>query len=128
MATDEKAPRLVLQGMLRPLLPRAWRIVPSQQTVLDTLSTTTVILKQLRMERHPAAPQGAHLVHFVVTIASPLPATEKAEDDVDDKINTLLHAIDSLGIAWTSAEKVLSDQSLAYDITLSLTSTKKNGQ
>lgn len=61
----------------------------------------------------------------MVTIASPLPATEKAEDDVDDKINTLLHAIDSLGIAWTSAEKVLSDQSLAYDITLSLTSTKR---
>ena len=125
MATTEKAPRLVLAGMLRPLLPRAWRIVPSQ-TNLDTLSTTVVMLKQMSLERHPIVPQGAHLVSFVVTIISPLHDTEKAEDDLDDKVNALIHALDTLDIEWTRAEKVLAGATLGYDITLTLTSRKGN--
>lgn len=117
-------PRQELAAALKPLLPSKWRIVDSS-TNLDALSTTVVVLKQLRIERAPAAPAGAHSIGFVVTVASPLPDSQRAEDDLDDSVNALIHAIDVAGISWTLAEKVMFDNYLAYDITLTVVSTKE---
>ncbi|SEM73404.1 hypothetical protein [Cryobacterium luteum] len=118
------APRHVLAELLKPLLPLAWRIVPYQVT-LDSPATVVVMLKQTRIERTAAAPQGAHDIGFTVTISSPHDDFEKAEDALDDQVNTLIHALDGLGIAWTTAEKVLDGTRLAYDITLTLISKKE---
>lgn len=117
-------PRTVLKNLLKPVLPKSWDIVP-YETNPDVRFNTVVMLKQQRIERTPAAPQGAHDITFTVTIQSPLDGLEKAEDILDDQVNALLHEIDALGIAWTTAEKVLSNNRLAYDISLSLTSTKE---
>lgn len=119
-------PRTVLKELLKPLLPNTWRIIP-HETNPDVQNTTVVMLKQESIDRNPAAPQGAHDITFTVTIESPLEGLERAEDILDDQVNLLIHKIDDLGIAWTTAKKVLAPSSgrLAYDITLTLTSNKE---
>ncbi|GAB3118409.1 hypothetical protein [Glaciibacter psychrotolerans] len=116
------APRKDLAALLKPLLPRTWKIV-EHQTTTDVLTVTKVTLKQLRIVRTPAAPQGAHDIEFIVTITSALTDPARAEDELDDQVNMLIHALDRAGIPWSSAAKVLDGDSLAYDITLTLTST-----
>lgn len=119
------APRKALAALLRPKLPRAWKIIP-YQTNIDTPDRVVVMLKLESIVRTPAAPLGAHDVKFVVTIVSPLTDVEKAEDALDAQVDALLHKLDELGIAWTIAEKVkFDDQHLAFDISLTLTSTKE---
>lgn len=111
-----------LVEQLTPLLPRKWNIVPVQRNV-DTLSTTTVILKQQSIARLPEAPQGARVVEYLMTVAVPNQDTARGEAQLDDDVITLLDAIDQIGSAlkWTTAQKVvLSDQFPAYDITLTI--------
>lgn len=119
-------PRDQLAALLSPLVPRTWKIVKHQRSK-GVLTATTVTLKQLRIIRTPAAPLGAHDIEFVATITSPHADTVRAEDQLDDQVNTLIHALDAKGIPWSSAQKVLDDDAgrLAYDITLTLTSTKE---
>ncbi len=120
------SPRAALIGILEPLLPSDWRIVRSQQS-LDRLQKPVVILKQNRIEKNPAAPQGMHEIFFVVTVVSPLENPTKAEDQLDGSTNALIHAIDeSASLSWTSAEKVLfNEKYLAYDLNVQLVSKKE---
>lgn len=116
-------PRKELAALLKPILPRTWYIRDSMGTT-DDVNRTIVKLKQMTIERLPQAPQGKHLIGFVVTISAPNANTQAAEDKLDDQVNALIHAVDSLGIEWKTATKVIDENRLAYDITLNLISTK----
>lgn len=118
------APRHVLKAALKPLLPRGWKIIPYQNNP-DTPSSVVVMLKLLRIARMEEAPDGAHTLEFTVTIISPHDDIEKAEDALDDQVLELTFALDTLGILWTAAEKVIASDRLAYDITVTLVSTKE---
>ena len=117
--------RAQLATQLKPLLPRAWKIV-DHQTNLDVLDNPVVMLKQQSIRRAPAAPQGAHIVSFTVTVVAPQTDLQRAEDALDEKVDTLIHALDAnQSLNWTDAEKVLfQDSYLAYDITLEVISRK----
>lgn len=118
-------PRAWLDAALSPLLPATWKIIPFQKE-LSTFTAPVVILKQSAITRLPEAPEGAHVVEFTVTVASPHVDREKAEDQLDDNVNALIHAIDTLGIGWTRADKVAIDNTyIGWDINLSVTSTKE---
>lgn len=119
-----KRPRDELAELLTPLVPRSWKIVKHQRNK-STLLVTTVTLKQLRIVRTPAAPLAAHDIEFIATITSPHADSVRAEDQLDDQVNTLIHALDVKGVPWSSAQKVLDSDRLAYDITLTLTSEKE---
>lgn len=117
-------PRKALAAALKPLLPRTWYIVDNQGTV-DDVNRTVVRLKQLGITRLPQAPIGAHSVRFVITITAPNVSTQAAEDKLDDQVDDLIHALDGLNVEWTDATKVIAGDRLAYDINLTITSTKK---
>lgn len=117
------SPRAVLAALLKPLLPTGWKIIDSHRNV-DVVRVTTVKLRQLKITRAPAAPDGAHDIEFTVTVTTPFTDPAKAEDDLDGSVNALLHALDENRILWTDATKVLDNDHLAYDITVTLTSTK----
>lgn len=123
-AALEVIPRKRLAQLLAPMLPPAWRIIAWQDSLSrDTLSTTVVMLKQRTIKRAPAAPAGAHIVEFVVTIATALSDPAKAEDDLDDSVNALIHALESSRIHWESATKVQAgSDTLAYDLTVQILS------
>lgn len=115
-------PRKQVATLLRPIIPRAWKLVTSDRAV-DLTKTMTVQIKQRRIIRTPQAPNGAHDIEFVLTVTSPHMDLDKAEDQLDTAVNVLIHAIDEAGIKWTNADKVANEDRLAYDITLTLTST-----
>lgn len=118
-------PRSALEAALKPLLPAGWKIIRFQKA-LDNFTTPVVILKQSAITRLAEAPDGVHAVEFTVTIASPHIDREKAEDQLDDNVNALIHAIDTLGILCTRADKAaFTDTYICWDIALSVTSTKE---
>ncbi|SMQ73476.1 hypothetical protein [Agreia sp. VKM Ac-1783] len=116
-------PRQTLATVLKPLIPTGWRIVPDERTT-GISDQTKVTFKLTQITRNAAAPQAAHDIEFIVTITSPREDISKAEDELDDDVVTLLHALDTAGIPWTVATKVLDKDRLGYDITLTLTSEK----
>jgi hypothetical protein len=119
------APVVALGAALKPLLPSTWLLVTSEKN-LETMSKITVVLHQQRIAPLPAAPMGAHTVSIVAQIISPLDDRERAERQLDDPINAFVHVLDENGFAWTSAEKVSTeDGHLAYDVTIDVTSTKE---
>ncbi|MGO2658425.1 MAG: hypothetical protein ACTH9T_04840 [Mycetocola reblochoni] len=115
-----------LAAALTPLLPPTWRIVPYERSI-DRPSSVVVMLKQSTITRHPSAPDGAHLVEFVVTIISPHEDNAAAEDQLDDGVIELTHALDDAGLGWDTATKVsFADRFMAYDIAVNITTTKEN--
>lgn len=132
MATRKQATRYrgwVLEN-LKPLLPRTWTLVPYTR-VPDAITRTTVLVALQTIEHLQEAPMASHVTEYVVTIASPVVDPAQADEDLDDDIADLLHALDMLRdennrpiLRWTRAErKVLSDQYLAFDVTLSVITT-----
>lgn len=120
-----QAPRHAFAKALKPLLPRKWQIIPYSRNV-DTLSTTMVMLKQQKIEPHPAAPLAMHTIGFTVTVVTALTDTAASEDELDDSVVALCHALDEIGVAWEDATKVLFDDThLAYDISVQITSSKE---
>lgn len=119
-------PREALVDALTPLLPDSWKIVDSERGI-DVGTNVSVLLKQQRFRRLGVAPLAFHSIDFVVTCVSPHEDFGKAEDQLDDAANELIHALDESGILWTEATKVLfADKYIAYDITLELESKKEN--
>lgn len=119
------APREALAAALKPILPKAWAVIDTARSV-DKLPKTTVQLFQRSITRLPAAPIGKHYVGFVVEISAPEQGVERAEDRLDEEIDDLIHAIDTLGIGWTEATKFASKaQRIGYQITLNVISSKE---
>lgn len=118
--------RAQLAASLKPLLSTGWRIIDHQDN-LDTFTSPVVMLKQQEIEPAPAAPAGAHIVTLVVTIADPKTDPGPAEDSLDENVDNLIHALDSIDyLNWTKATKVLfQDRYLAYDINLEVISRKE---
>jgi hypothetical protein len=117
-------PRKALALALKPLVPKNWVIKDGMGT-MDEVGKTIVKIKQLTIERLPAAPLGKHLIGFVITISAPNANTQAAEDKLDDQVDDLIHALDGLRYEWKTATKVIDENRLAYDITMNMISTKK---
>jgi hypothetical protein len=123
----DQTPRAALEAALKPLLPANWKIVPNS-SALDASNVPVVQLFQQRIHRMEQAPEGFHLIDFTVQITSPFGADRaRAEDDTNDSVNALIHAIDKAGILWTEATPFVSpdEQSFGYKVELSITSTKE---
>lgn len=91
---------------LTPLLPATWKILNSEKGV-GNHQHPIVRLSQRKIERHPNAPLGARQTTFTVTVTAPSGDLEHWEDELDDEVNTLTWAIETLGsdFSWSSAEK-----------------------
>ena len=74
---------------------------------------------------------ASHVTEYVVTVASPATDPAQADQDLDDDIADMLHALDMLRdengrpiLRWTRAARTaVSDSYLAFDITVSVITT-----
>lgn len=123
--SDAPSPRNVLAELLAPVTAGMKTI--RSYAGLERLEQPVMIIKQNRIEPHPALPTNSHLIGFVVTIASPYADVDRAEDQLDGLVNDLIHAIDDTdSIMWTSADRTqVQDQFHAYDINVQLISKKE---
>lgn len=111
---------------LRVAFPsKEWRFVDDERSI-DRLTLPGIILSQRTLRRSPAAPIGAHVVSFIMTVIDPNADISKAENSLDDRLDTALHVLDGThNLNWTEARKVVwQDRYLAYDIDLEVTSKK----
>jgi len=109
-----------LATALKPLLPKAWRIIP-YTTNLDTVDGVTLMMRQTRIEKAPNS-QGNHQVTLVLTVIDPHTDPQRAEDALDEEVGQLLYAFLPIEwLNWTVAERVVfGELNHAYDITLTL--------
>lgn len=98
--------RTQLAAALKPLLPKAWKIIPYADQV-DDQNTIVVILNQTRIAPNPAAPIASHVVTCEALIVSPERDPAKAETALDDAVDDFLFALDAIdSVLWADAEKV----------------------
>jgi hypothetical protein len=106
---------------IKPLLPRAWRFI-EQQTNLDVIDRVTVILILQDISPAPAAPRGALLARYTLTLIEPKTDPGRAETALDDSILELVQALAGVSnLVWISATRALFGENQAYDITLEVT-------
>lgn len=92
---------------------------------LGEITRTTLVVKTDRYEKLPEAPQKRQ-GRFVLTLISKHQDIDRAEDDLDDRLEVLLPALTTSGLIWTSAAQVgYGDSNLAYDITVTSILTSK---
>lgn len=83
----------------------------------DALGRITIVVKQRRMLREPAAPNGTLRVEYVISVTHPAIDPAISEPALDDFVPSLLADLDLLSwFGWTDATKVADDQNLGYDI------------
>lgn len=87
---------------------------------LDQLDNRPVlIVKTDSYEKLPAAPQTKRLAHFTATLVSPHVDPERAEADLDDRLEVLLPLLLTSGLNWTDATQAAYDEThICYDIKL----------
>ncbi|MET4053588.1 hypothetical protein ABID81_002966 [Frigoribacterium sp. PvP054] len=121
---SDKTTRQQLADALKPALPAAWVLVPYSRN-LDVLSKVTVMLHASRIERAPAAPMGALVSQFTITVIDPQDDPTRAWGALDDEVMELIFALDELGVQWTAAEPVLVQNNLGWEITIDIVSRKE---
>lgn len=120
---DEPA-RLVLERVLRPLLPEGWQLV-SDEHVPDDTNQTRVVLSQRTVQRLTAAGTGVHAIGYTVTVSVPGVEMTAAERRLDDELDAFLWAVDRAGYVWTTATKAIYDGRLGYQLEMTMTTTRK---
>lgn len=113
-----------LADQLRPLLPKRWQFLDTETSVPAGTDVVTVQLKLQRVARWKT--QSKYHSTWVLTVRDPLTDMRPAELALDDELILFLAACDKVNPSlWTGAEKVLSDDRLAYDVTLELLTDKE---
>jgi hypothetical protein len=122
--SDQQTSRQQLVALLTPLLPKTWKVIPFQRDP-GVLSQVTVMVHMTNISQSPAAPRGALLSEYTVSVFDPQTDPERAQGALDDEVLELIHAISSLpgGVVWDSAEPVLFSNSLGWDIKVTATTT-----
>lgn len=113
---------------LRPLLPTNMRIIDVPRS-LDGIDANkpVVLLYRDRLEKAPNA-QGAYFSTITLWIITPNIDTARAEDALDNALDTVIAALDTLVWAnWRTAERsIFGDaQAPAYRIDLQVATTKE---
>lgn len=92
------------------------RLVKSVRAV-DELSKPVLVVGRPTYEKLPAAPIKKRLATFPCTLISPHVDTDRAEDDLDARLEILLPKLFTSGLMWTEARGTSWDElHLAFDI------------
>jgi hypothetical protein len=92
------------------------RVVPTVRDVGE-LSKPVLIIKTNSLSKIPQAPRAGFLGNFTATLVSPFKDLERAEDDLEDRLEVLLPLLFSWGLVWSSADQARFDEDrICYDI------------
>lgn len=119
--------RQQLAELLKPLLPSAVKIIDVPRSVDGIESKKPVII--LYRETRGKAPNsvGDYMDTFTLWVVSPFVDVRRAEDGLDDLLDEVLLALDTITwLNWSTAERSMfgDQQAPAYKITLSVTVSK----
>jgi hypothetical protein len=93
------------------------RIVKSPRFVGE-ISKPILIVKTNSLSKIPAAPRAGFLGSFTLTLVSPHKDLDKAEDDLEARLEVLLPKLFTWGLLWESADQAQYDEDrICYDIT-----------
>ena len=120
--------RADLADALKALLPTSLKIIRVPRG-LDGIETQrpVVMLYREQVEKAPNA-QGTYLHTFAVWLISPNVDPNRAEDNLDNSLDTLITALDGVNWCnWVNAERSTfgDNQAPAYKINLTVLSTKE---
>lgn len=117
---------------LSGILPDGWKFTDYEPANEELPEVTLLTLKIRSMNRLPAAPLGAMQIDWVLTITSGITSRESADPALAEDVYDFLVLLDSTPglswLSWTNATKVTASDTydrLAYDITLTMTTNKK---
>lgn len=117
-----------LAAALKPLLPAGTKIVDVPRG-LDGIETArpVVMLYRERLEKAPNA-IGAYFNTFALWIVSPNVDPRRAEDQLDNMLDEVIVALDSLSwLNWANAERSTfgDNQAPAYKVELTIVTDKE---
>ncbi len=94
------------------------RVIPSVRA-LDELSKPVLIVKTNGLRKLAQSPRSHMGGEFTLTLVSPHQDIDKAEDDLDARLELLLPGLFTFGLSWQSADQAnYDDTRLCYDITV----------
>lgn len=98
-------PRDEVVAALAAHAPASVRILPYARNI-DPQSTTVALVRADRVNPHPAAPQSWRVYEFAVIVVPAKTSAGNADDELDDALEDVLHAIDQADdLTWESAER-----------------------
>jgi hypothetical protein len=94
------------------------RVIPSVRA-LDDLSQCVLIVKTNGWSRTPAAPMRNLTGDFTLTLVSPHKDIDRAEDDLETRLEALTNILNTSVMGWTEATQAQYDTDrICYDIAL----------
>lgn len=100
--------RHAVAAALTDVLPTTYKVVPDPRSLgeLDPSKSCYVQIVRQRIRRAPANPLGDYQESFEVWVIEPNVDPANSEDNLDDKLQEVIDAIDSIRwLGWTSAER-----------------------
>jgi hypothetical protein len=124
----DKAARLVLVELLQPLLPKRWTWIADEAAATDS-DRPRARASQRKIEPGGTGAGTRHWVTFALTVTVPSgDGLAAAEVQLDDDIDAFLHALDSVRIPWSEANKQrFADEGnrLGYQVDIRIYTTKR---
>lgn len=93
------------------------------EDAVDVRSTRTIQVKQRTIAWLAGAPRAAYRVDYIITLTTQMTDAGQGEADLDEWVPALLADLTDPWLAWTSAQKVLDRENMAYDVDLYLIAT-----
>lgn len=118
----DKPARTVCVDLIRPHLPKRWVLLDDDRAAGDD-TRTRVRVAQQSIEPGGQGKRTIHKVTMKVTVTVPGDSVAAAETQLDDDLESCLHAFDAAGLPWTKAEKaIFTDENnrLGYSFLMTL--------
>lgn len=94
------------------------RVLPSVRDV-GALSKPVLIVRTNSLQKLPQAPRLKFVGNFTLTLVSPHEDIDKAEDDLEARLEILLPTLFTYGMSWQSADQAaFTESQLCYDIAI----------
>jgi len=92
------------------------RVIPTIRYVGE-ISTPILIVKTNSLSKIAAAPRSGLLGSFTLTLVSPHQDIDRAEDDLEARLEVLLPSLFTWGLLWETADQAQYDENrICYDI------------
>lgn len=107
--------RQSLSTELKPLIPKAWRLVDTERAI-DKIDRPTLVIRQQKIVPAPNA-QGALITTLVITMIGPKTLAGDYEDDLDLAAAKFITIVtrELPALMWAGATKVMWNENPAYD-------------
>lgn len=122
-------PRAQLVELLEGVTPDTLDVIPYARQIPQP-PKTTVMVRVDKVTPSPVAPSTHREYGFVLVLIAGTNVDGAADDELDDALEDLLHAIDTAPAGklprWSSADRGTYEETApAYEVTLTQTSVKK---